>query len=228
MPLSLEKVVPWGRSLDEYRLMFSLSDSDLRKRIVGCGDGPASFNAEMSEIGNRVVSFDPLYRFSGEEIAARFEESVDLVINQVRASLDSWTWAYHRDPENLLLNRRRALRLFLNDFEKGKREERYELKELPTVEYADREFDLALCSHFLFLYSDHFSYEFHLSSILEMCRIAEEVRIFPVLTLKQGKSKYLEGIIDYLRGSGMSAEVRRVDYELQLNGNEALFIRQFD
>lgn len=226
MPVSLSNVVPWGRSLDEYRLMFSLSDTDLEKKIVGCGDGPASFNAEMYERGNHVVSFDPIYCFSNEEIAVRFEESVDSVINQVKASPESWTWKYHRDPEHLLLNRRRALNLFLNDFQKGKREGRYDLKEFPILEYADQEFDLALCSHFLFLYSEHFSYEFHLSSILEMCRIAQEVRIFPILTLKQNRSAYLENIVEHLKASGMSAEVRKVDYELQRNGNQALFIKQ--
>jgi hypothetical protein len=206
--------------------MFSLSDDDLEKKIIGCGDGPASFNAEMNERGNRVVSFDPVYCFSSEEIAARFEESVDPVINQVKATPESWTWKYHRDPEHLLLNRRKALSLFLKDFEKGKKEGRYELKEFPLVKYADQEFDLALCSHFLFLYSEHFPYEFHLSSILEMCRIAEEVRIFPILTLKQHKSPYLESILEHLKSTGMSAEVREVDYELQRNGNQALFIKK--
>lgn len=226
MPVTLKNVVPWGRSLDEYRLMFSLSDEDLRKNIIGCGDGPASFNAEMAGRGNRVVSFDPVYKFSSEEIASRFEESVDPVISQVRATPESWTWKYHRDPEHLLLNRRNALALFLDDFEKGKKEGRYELEEFPVVKYSDQEFDLALCSHFLFLYSEHFSYEFHLSSILEMCRIAKDVRIFPILTLKQHKSPYLDMIINHLRSAGMSADVREVDYELQRNGNQALFIKQ--
>ena len=51
MVMKLEKVVPFGRSLDEYKNMFTLSDSDLEKTIVGIGDGPASFNAELSALG---------------------------------------------------------------------------------------------------------------------------------------------------------------------------------
>ena len=66
MPFSIERVVPWGRSLDEYRAMFSLSEGDLTRRILGCGDGPASFNAELSARGGNVVSVDPL--FSGAAI----------------------------------------------------------------------------------------------------------------------------------------------------------------
>ncbi len=46
--MKLENVVPWGRSLAEYQAMFALSEEELQKRILGCGDGPASFNAEMT------------------------------------------------------------------------------------------------------------------------------------------------------------------------------------
>ena len=226
MPVKLNNVVPWGRSLDEYRLMFSLTSDDLQKKIIGCGDGPASFNAEMTKLGKHVVSFDPVYAFSREEIASRFEESINPVMNQVRASPEAWVWKYHRDSEHLLMNRRKALDLFLDDFEKGKTEGRYELAEFPALQYADQEFDLAVCSHFLFLYSAHFSYDFHLSSILEMCRISNEVRIFPVLTLEQERSSYLAPIIAHIKSLGMSAEIRAVDYELQKNGNEALFIKR--
>jgi len=66
MPITLNEVVPWGRSFDEYVEMFSLSADDLKKSIVGCGNGPASFNAEMRRMGRRVVSVDPLYQFAGE------------------------------------------------------------------------------------------------------------------------------------------------------------------
>jgi len=96
--------------------MFSLTDADLGKKIVGCADGPASFDAEMAAPGKRVLSFDPIYRFSCEEIASRFEESVDSVIDRVRANPESWSWKYHRDPDHLLQNRRKALEAFLRDF----------------------------------------------------------------------------------------------------------------
>ena len=36
----------------------------------GCADGPASFNAELSGRGGRVVSCDPLYRFDAAQIRA--------------------------------------------------------------------------------------------------------------------------------------------------------------
>ncbi len=45
--MKLEKVIPFGHLLDEYKKMFALSDKDLDKRIVGVADGPASFNADI-------------------------------------------------------------------------------------------------------------------------------------------------------------------------------------
>jgi hypothetical protein len=68
---TLDKVLPWGQSFDEYRRMFALSDDDLEGRILGCGDGPAAFNAEATRRGARVVSCDPLYVFTADEIRGR-------------------------------------------------------------------------------------------------------------------------------------------------------------
>ncbi len=45
---TLDHVVPWGRSFEEYRAMFAIDDRDLDGGILGCGDGPASFNAEAT------------------------------------------------------------------------------------------------------------------------------------------------------------------------------------
>jgi hypothetical protein len=46
---TLDLVSPWGRSFEDFRRMFALSDADLRLRILGCADGPASFNVEFTE-----------------------------------------------------------------------------------------------------------------------------------------------------------------------------------
>ena len=42
--MKLNEVIPWGRNLEEYKLMFNLSEADLNAKILGCGDGLASFN----------------------------------------------------------------------------------------------------------------------------------------------------------------------------------------
>jgi hypothetical protein len=225
MAMKLEKVVPFGRSLDEYVQMFNLTKSDLHKRILGVGDGPASFNAEATKIGVQVTSIDPIYQFSGDEILKRFNEIVDNIIDQVKASPDDWIWSYHTSPENLRWNRVQAINKFISDYEQGKQEKRYQVGELPKLNFQDKEYDLALCSHFLFLYSDHHDYQFHFDAIKEMLRVSQEVRIFPLLTLMLQRSPYLDRITQELQELGYTVSIVKVEYELQKGGNEMLWIR---
>jgi hypothetical protein len=80
--------------MHEYELMFSLGESDLRKKILGCGDGPASFNAEMTQRGLSVVSCDPIYVFSPAQILDQFKAGIEPVMSQVRAHLQNYVWSY--------------------------------------------------------------------------------------------------------------------------------------
>ena len=221
MALKLGKVIPFGRSLAEYQGMFSLSDEDLNKSIVGIGDGPASFNAEMCASGKSVISVDPLYVFRSSEIEQQFYSVVDNVIALVKATPDD----YNISPEQLKENRVNALCKFLADFEIGKAQGRYIVGELPHINFRDGQFELALCSNLLFLYSEHFTYEFHRDALLEMLRIASEVRIYPLLTLMRQPSTYLQPLIDELRYQGFYARVEKVGYEVQKGGNEMLRIK---
>jgi hypothetical protein len=221
----LDQIVPFGRSMNEYERMFAFTLQDYFKFIIAIADGPASFNAEMTAEGHQVFSVDPIYQFTTDEIKSRFDACVDNIIEQVRNTPDNWVWNYHKSPEDLRANREKAIALFLADFEKGKTEDRYVVAELPTLEpeeFPDRYFELALCSHFLFLYSDHLSYEFHLDSIRELCRLAEEVRIFPLLTLAQERSPYIDPIRSTLAEEGIKSEIVEVAYELQKGGNQMI------
>ena len=225
--MRLEKVVPWGRSKREYFGMFNLDDNCLEKNILGCGDGPASFNAEMTACGGQVISCDPLYKFTGTEIFQRFEDSVDEVLNQVKATPDRWVWKYHANPDDLKNNRKEAIEKFVLDYEQGTLQKRYVKAELPALPFKENQFDIALCSHFLFLYSEHFSEEFHIKSVIEMCRIARDIRIFPILALDQTTSPYLEAVCKAVAENGHHSEIITVDYELQKGGNKMLKITKF-
>ncbi len=224
--MKLENVVPFGRSMHEYEKMFLLSDEDINKKIIGVGDGPASFNAEMFAQGKSVVSVDPLYVFCAEEIEKRFSSVVDNIIAQVKSTPNDWVWSYHKSPEHLKENRLNVLRRFVADYANGKNQGRYVVGELPTLKFDDNQFQLALCSHFLFLYSDHFTYEFHRASVMEMLRVASEVRFFPLLTLMLRKSPYVQPLIEELTSEGFAVSVEKVGYELQRGGDEMLRIRK--
>lgn len=226
MELKLENVVPWGRSLDEYTAMFALSPVELQGRLLDCGGGPSSFNAEMHGMGRHVISCDPIYQFDAEEISQRIDETYPKITALNEASRENFLWDRYGSPALLAEERMRTMRRFLDDYPQGKAEGRYVLGALPELPFEPASFDLALCSHLLFTYSDQFSTEFHLAAVLEMHRVAAEVRIFPLLTSFTGRpSPHLEPVITQLRERGCQAEVRTVDYEFQKGGDQMLIVR---
>ena len=117
-----------------------------------------------------------------------------------------------------------AMQQFLAGFEQGKQEGRYRSEELPSLPFKDNEFDIGLCSHFLFLYTEHLSLDFHHTSVAEMCRVAREVRIFPLLDLRGVKSQYLNPIFSEFMKAGYTIEITQVDYEFQRGGNQMMRI----
>jgi hypothetical protein len=222
--MQLQEVVPWGRSLDEYRRLFALSETDLKGRLLGCGDGPASFNAELAALGKtqRLVSVDPLYAFTGPEIASRVEQTYETIISNVKRNPDRYVWTYFRDPDALGAARLNAMKIFLNDYEAGRAEGRYLAAALPKLPFNDGEFDLCLCSHLLFLYSAQLSFDFHLASILEMVRVAREVRVFPLLDLDLQRSAHLDPVTAELRSADFHSEIVNVPYQFQKGGGQML------
>ena len=226
MGFTLEEIVPWGRSCEEYLAMFGLTAAELQGRILGCGDGPAAFNAEVTRQGGRVVSVDPLYRFSAPRIRERIAATYDAVLAQVRANQGDYVWTTIASVEELGRIRLAAMETFLADYEGGRPAGRYLAGELPSLPVAAGSFDLALSSHLLFLYSDHLAADFHVAAILEMLRVAREVRVFPLLTLAGAPSPHLPRVQRAMAQRGFRPEVRRVAYEFQRGGDEMLVIRR--
>jgi hypothetical protein len=222
--MKLEEVVPWGRTLEEYKSMFSLSEADLNAKILGCGDGPASFNAEMSELKRSVVSIDPIYQFSAEQIEQRVRAAYEPIISQVKQNSSRYIWKNFQDADELGKVRLNAMERFLLDYESGKVSRRYLCQALPSLEFADDQFELCVCSHLLFLYSEQLSLDFHLASIYELLRIAPEIRIFPLLQLDCKPSSYVELVLKELSSKGYRVQVQSVAYEFQKGGNQMLRI----
>jgi hypothetical protein len=223
MPVTLDQVVPWGRSLGEYARMFDLAERDLDRRVLDCAGGPASFNCEMHQLGRRVVSVDPIYAFPASQIAQRIRETRETILRKTAESQENFIWDEVQSIERLGEIRMQAMKLFLDDFPSGLAEGRYTVAELPQLPFGDREFDLALCSHFLFTYSHLFSVEFHRDAVRELCRVAHEARIFPLIpNFGHTPSAHLQPLIEQLTANGYRCEKRRVPYEFQKGGNEML------
>jgi hypothetical protein len=223
---TLKQVVPWGRSFDEYRAMFALSDVDLKGSILGCGDGPASFNAVATRLGANMISCDPIYRWGVAEIEARIDDSYAQVIEQTRRNQHDFVWDAISSVEELGRVRMSAMQEFLRDYLTGTRKGRYVEAELPCLPFCDAQFDLAVCSHLLFLYSSQLTEKFHHAALFELCRVAQEVRVFPLLALGGSPSPFIESSAHALRTAGYNVLLERVPYEFQRGGNEMMRIRR--
>ena len=212
MAFSLDQVVPWGRSFAEYQRMFALTDDQLRLRILGCADGPASFNAEAIALGSDVVSVDPIYAFSRTEIQSRIQATYPEMMKQTQQNYAEFVWTEISSVEELGRRRMASMEQFLDDYDAGRKCGRYLAVELPSLPFEDQAFDVALCSHFLFLYSDQFSLEFHEYSVVELCRVAKEVRIFPLLGLGSRPSPHVSPVMEKLQRLGLTVQIKTVDY----------------
>jgi hypothetical protein len=206
--------------------MFLLTGDDLHKTILGCSDGPASFNAELTKIGGKVISADPVYRFSTEEIRSRVVEVCPLIVSEVSKNRNDYVWEQIRDTDHLVQKRMDAMEIFLTDYEQGKSYGRYVEASLPDLPFETGAFDLALCSHFLFLYSSHVSLEVHLNSMKELCRVAKEVRIYPVVTLEGKCSEHIGPVVSELENDGLDVSLQKVRYRFQKGADKMLVAKR--
>ena len=204
--------------------MFALSDCDMEKRILGCAVGPASFNAEMTAHGYQVISCDPVYVFSKHEMRQRFATTFATIMGQMTAIRENFVWDTIPSLEALGAMRMAAMEAFLHDYALGARDSRYVVSALPQLAFPDNAFELALCSNFLFLYSEQLGAAYHLAALHELCRVASEVRIFPLLNLEGRVSPHLSPALASLNSMGLHASVRTVPYEFLKGANEMLVI----
>ncbi len=218
----LEDVLPWGRNRAEYEAFFDLRETGPASKLLDCAGGPSSFNAEMTAAGYRVVSADPLYQFSAKDIEGRVEQTRTKMLAGLRAAKDRFVFTWHQSIERHDEVRMTAMRGFLGDFERGKSESRYEAAALPDLPFANDTFDIALCSHFLFLYSDHLNADQHTAYIAEMMRVGAEARIFPLLDLDGEPSRHVDPVRLALEKRGFETAIQRVDYEFQKGGHSML------
>ena len=223
--MELKNVVPWGRSLEEYKEIFTLTGVDLKKSILGCGDGPASFNAELSAQGGKVMSVDPTYRFSTEQLQNRISEVYDEVMPQMHLNKEKYIWDSIPSVEELGNIRMSAMNKFIVDYNSGKEEGRYVEASLPNLKFKDKQFDLALCSHFLFLYSEQVSRDEHVESLKELCRVAKEVRVYPLVALNGEVSPHLNEVTSELRKLNYSTSLDDVKYQFQKGATQMLVVK---
>jgi ubiquinone/menaquinone biosynthesis C-methylase UbiE len=114
---------------------------------------------------------------------------------------------------------------FIDDYENGKQSGRYIHGALPRLDFEDKAFDLALCSHYLFLYSEHISLKDHIESIKELSRVATEARIYPLLSLNGEISPYLNAVMAELAKDNLTTSLVDVEYQFQKGATRMLVVQ---
>ncbi|PSQ05960.1 hypothetical protein BRC95_06450, partial [Halobacteriales archaeon QS_5_68_33] len=135
---------------------------------------------------------------------------------------DLYVWEFYDDISELRAYRERAASLFLSDYTHNG--DRYVQTDLPATPFADRAFDLVLSAHFLFLYDDRLSYEFHLDTVLELLRISGQLRLFPLHGFDADQSDLVTKLVESLQSAGYTTDIRVVPFEFQRGANEMLVV----
>ncbi|MFG6149240.1 SAM-dependent methyltransferase [Halobacillus sp. B23F22_1] len=222
--LNLEKIIFIGRTYEEYLDMFSLKEESLiGKKILDCPSGACSFTAVGRSKGIDITAADMAYDHAGEVLEEKGRQDLQHAMEHMEEAKSNYIWSYFQNMEELKKYRQSALENCTQDWKEAS--DRYVPVVLPELPFKDEEFELVLSAHFLFMYADRLTYEFHLSSLQELVRVAkEEVRLFPVVDLEGRRYKRMEEVIDHLKAQGYTVKEVSVSYEFQKNANSMLVI----
>ncbi|EKD76876.1 MAG: putative cytosolic protein [uncultured bacterium] len=208
----------WVCNLTDYVAMYDLSKSDLQKSIVDFPAGISSVNVEANAEGAHIISVDPFYNLTPEKMfihaEAILQENI-AYLNKTKGRLKEETMLDH-----VIHLWKNSERNFLADYEKGKSEKRYQYAALPKLPFSFHQFELALCTDFLFhhaLSSDDIVRVFQALS-----HVALEVRFYPLLNHSGKMTDELGPFLLWLQKNNFGTEVRQVPYEIQKGGNAML------
>ncbi|MEM9540676.1 MAG: class I SAM-dependent methyltransferase [Cyanobacteria bacterium P01_E01_bin.42] len=228
---NLERVTFYGRSLAEYERMFLLDFSERTgQSILDCPSGPASFSRQGRELGLRVRAVDPQFSRTPEELLAIATRDIDYVLSKIAETAHERKWDYYESLESLKKRQSEILHSFIEDYKADwPARTNYITASLPHLPFANNSFDLALSGHFLFSFHAHFPTTAIADSLLELARVAREVRVFPLRTNEQNRNMPfvdLEKITATLHQNGLIVRIEPSEFEFQIGANEVLIMEQ--
>lgn len=204
----------WVYSLADYRRVFDLTEQDLQKKLLDFPSGISSVNAELHALGYSIISADPIYNLSIQAMQTEVKQILEQLIAQI---------GEHEHAETIILQWRQSTELFLADYELGKKQGRYRTHSLPPFEKVEQTFELLLCPDFLF--DSLISLEFSSQDIMnELCKLAAEVRIFPLPEAKTAVAAELGPIMLAFQQRNFGVEIRAVNYPIRNHNNAMLRI----
>lgn len=212
----------WIYDFSDYQQMYDLTQSDFGKKILDFSAGISSFNAQATARGMQVISVDPAYHLSETDMHAHARTVLHQTISQLEmdpARLQNQSSSLCQKIESLWEKTEKS---FLQDYALGKSEGRYQSIKLPLFPYATLQFQLALCTDYVFHHA--LSREKVHAILKELARVAEEVRIFPLLDHNGKMPAELGPLMLYFQQNNYGIEVREVSYHTLKGGNAMLRI----
>lgn len=212
-----------GRTFSEYQQMFDFDPATWSgQRILDCPAGPCSFVAEAHDHGIEAIGVDKLYDRSPAELSEICAADIETATAGFNGVEDLFVWEFYGDVSELRAYRERAASRFLSDY--AHNGDRYVHANLPATPFPDRAFDLVLSAHFLFLYDDRLSDEFHLEAVRELLRISGQLRVFPLHGFDAERSEFVGELVESLQSAGYTTDVRVVPFEFQRGANKMLVV----
>src|SRR4029453_17471623 len=171
-----------SRSYAEYRAMFGLSG--LPRSVLDCCAGGSAFTAVAAAEGVDAVAVGPAYEVSDPELADAARSGTSTGGHIVDQYSGDFVWHWYGSREERDRMRAEAAEQFLVD--RAAHPQRYVAASLPQLPFDANRFELALCSHLLFTWSDQLDAAWHLAALRELTRVAAEVRGFPLVVPGKG------------------------------------------
>jgi SAM-dependent methyltransferase len=217
-------VLVTSRSYAEYVAMFDLDEASLAgARVLDCSAGAADFTAEARARHADAVAVDPAYALARDVLAETARASLDSGNAIAAQHADRFTWTWYGDRAARDRMRRQALARFVVDVTTNS--SRYVAGALPALPFRDASFDLAVCSHLIFTWADQLGQAWHHAALLELVRVAREVRVFPTIVQGAGTPvPFWDALVRELTAGGCHADLRRVPYEFQVGGDHMLVL----
>ncbi len=215
-----EAIPCWIHGLEEYEQMFDLQADDYRKILFDFPGSISSFNADVYQQAHRIVSGDTIYSMDFPAMQAYVEQLLQSNYAYLKQHAQAVLRHGVADIESIFKIVQDNSERFLTDYVTGKKQARYQAVFMPHLPYKNHEFQLALCCDYVF--NHHKQNDCTPQEVVfELCRIAEEVRIFPVLTERGEPSTWLGPLMLELQQRHYGIEVRHVAFK-NVKGNNAM------
>ncbi len=211
----------WIHGLEEYEQMFDLKEADYRKTILDFPGSVSAFNAQVYQKAHHVVSGDAIYNMSMDEMEHYAEQLYALNCKHLSENADAVLKKGVSALKPIFQMWKDNMEVFLADYLTGKKQSRYQHVLMPNLPYKNHEFQLALCSDYVF--NRHVQNNCTPDQVVsELCRVAEELRIFPLLTEQGEVSEWLGPLMLELQNRNHGIEIRQVPFENVKGGNAML------